>query len=500
MQFSDRVYAALDLGSNSFHLVIAKVENDRLFFLDRVKLVVRLANGLKSDGSLSRSARKRALLAFNIFEERLRGFHDLSVRVVGTNTLRAAKKSESFLAEAERILGFPIAIINGREEARLVYKGVIETLEPLESGRFVVDIGGGSTELIYGGMEPEQMESLHMGCVSFSRTFFPNGRITRKRYLEAKLAAKLELEPVVREFRECEPGQVLGSSGTIKTIEAVLDEMGILGEGITLQGLESLSGELIACGNVKNLHLPGLKPERAPVFTGGVAILHAVYEEMELLPMQASSSALREGLLYEMIGRRENRDQRDQTVKELQIRYLIDLKQSQRVKRLSIHLFDQLRGPTSFDHRKSIQYLGWASDLHETGLSISHSGYHKHGSYILRYSDLSGFNRAEKRILSFLVGNHRRRIRLSPECRRFDPPWGLLLVFRLACLLLRNRNETRVPQICLMRGRNSMKIELDKEWLKENPLTARLLEQEKQIWKDIGKKLKIRPLSHSKSK
>jgi len=492
MPHRENTYAALDLGSNSFHLVIARKENDRLFFVDRQKFMVRLADGLDSELSLKPKAQERALDALAYLEERIRGFPEDAVRVVGTNTLRAAKNAEEFLHKAEAAIGFPIAIINGREEARLVFKGVTQDLTPVENGRFVIDIGGGSTELIWGHDRPQVLESLHMGCVSFSKRFFPDGRVSQKAYNRAFLAAQLELAPVLHSFESCQPTQALGSSGTIKAIEQVLEQLGYLGSGISVEGLEKLVSLIVEAGHTSKLHLAGLKEERAPVFPGGLSILHAVLSEIQLPPLHASQMALREGVLYELIGRRENVDQRELTVAEMMERYSVDPKQAERVSNLSRQLCSQLVGKVPYIQRKSGQYLHWASSLHEIGLSISHSGYHKHGAYLIANSDMAGFNRTEKRILSFLVGNHRRKIRESKKGGMFEPPWALLLVLRVACLLLRSRKNAEIPPIQLEHQPATITLQIDAGWMDEHPLTASQLELEKSYWKAKGKKFKIK--------
>jgi len=491
-QSKNNMFAALDLGSNSFHLVIAKKEKNRFVFVDRVKIMVRLADGLGPDGNISHAAQERACAAFNFFEERLRGFPIKFVRVVGTNTLRAAKNSDELMERLESILGYPIKVINGREEARLIFLGVTNSLPLIEGGRFVVDIGGGSTELIWGsGRKPEIMESLHMGCVSFSKSYFPKGKITQKGYDQAVLAAQMELSPVEHLFKNLSPGQALGSSGTIKTIEAVLDNMGFLQEGITLEGLRHLASLLVEAGHVDKLKLEGLKDIRKPVFPGGVAVLHAVLKSIPLPPLHASRTALREGVLIELIGRSRNKDQREQTVKNLMRRYSVDVEHATQVERLSLWLLSQLHGDIPYLNNASKRYLRWASSLHEIGLSISHSSYHKHGSYIIQHSDLDGFTRFDKRVLSFLVLNHRRKIRTAEDTGRFKPPWALLLVFRLACLFLRTRNATNLPEIDLTHKPKTIIMKIDDEWLDLNPLTTEQLEQEKAVWNQEGRKFKF---------
>ncbi|PIE89560.1 MAG: exopolyphosphatase [Acidobacteria bacterium] len=486
-----QLFAALDLGSNSFHLVIARKTKNRLVFLDRVKIMVRLADGLGKDGSLSLAAQERACEAFEFFEERLRGFPPESVRIVGTNTLRAATNSSEVIAKLEKILGHPIFIINGREEARLVYLGVTGDLPPIYDGRFVVDIGGGSTELIWGsGKKPKKMVSLDMGCVSYSKRFFPKGKITAKHYKKALLAAELELTPVEGRFNDRYPAEALGSSGTIKTIEAVVDGMGVLKDGITLKNIEILSEAMIEAGHVKRLSFDGLKDIRKPVFPGGVAVLHAVLKRISLPPLHASRSALREGVLYEMIGRLNNRDQREITVKQLMQQYAADPHQAELVEKLSLDFFSLLKGKKTYPDDQARRYLRWASSLHEIGLSISHSGYHRHGSYLVENSDLAGFTRHNKKVLSFLILNHRRKIRI-PKNSDFRIPWTLLFVLRLACLFLRSRKKTSIPPVELKYLSRKLTVKIDSSWLEEHPLTAAQLEQERAMWRSVDREFDI---------
>ena len=461
------------LAPNSFHVLLARFDGPRLVVLDRYKDNVRLASGLQEDGNLSDEAMARAWRALEKIAERIRPLPSTYVRVVGTNTLRAAKNRDVFLERAESILGVPINIISGLEEARLIYLGVAKDFTPEDRTRLVVDIGGGSTELVLGRNKPLKLESLYMGCVSFGRQFFPEGRVTRRSYDKALLAARSEVQGLVSHFSASNWDEAVGSSGTIRAIERVLDGMGLnQNHVITPAGLDQLAERVIAAKYAESLDLPGLDEDRRPVFAGGLAVLHGIFAELKIAAMHVSVYAIREGIIYDLAGRLHQRDKRVETIERMMDQYHVDRAQARRVNRFAQKLLDQVEPQLGTDAEQTRKLLQWAIDLHETGLSIAHSGYHKHGAYLVANSDMPGFSRQEQQLLSFLVLNHRRKLRPEPEAYGFVPDWRLITVLRLACLFLRRRDAALLPaQVAITFQGARCRLRIPAKWLDQHPLT-----------------------------
>src|SRR5919198_3424803 len=364
--------AAVDLGSNSFHLLIGRVVEHQIYPLDAVREVVRLGAGLTADKRIDRATQARALGALAKFAERLRGFPRAAVRAVGTNALRVAKNSPQFLREARAALGFPIEVISGREEARLIYVGVAHALPAAAHRRFVVDIGGGSTEFIIGsGLEPQLTESLYMGCVSYSLKYFPEGRIDKPRMKAAELAARQELAGMVRAYRAAGWDEAVGSSGTARSLESILRENGFATEGITREALERLRSVLVKHEKADPDRIAGLRANRAPVLPGGLAIMSAVLDELGIDAMKVSEGALRHGVLYDLLGRVEHRDMREVTVAQFMRRYHVDAAQAERVRTLALSIYDALTPGADRDDDADRLLLEWAARLAEVGLSIA---------------------------------------------------------------------------------------------------------------------------------
>jgi len=490
---SDEIYAALDLGSNSFHVLLARFEGRRLVVLDRYKDTVRLASGLLDDGNLSEEAVVRALKALEKIAERIRPLPRAYVRVVGTNTLRAAKNRDVFLVRAEKILGVPINIISGLEEARLIYLGVAKDFTPEDRTRLVVDIGGGSTELVLGRNKPLKLESLYMGCVSFMRQFFPDGKLSARAYEKALLAARSEVQGLVTQFGASNWDEAVGSSGTIRSIERVLDGMGFnRNHVITMSGLEQLADAVIQAKHSDQLLLPGLDADRRPVFAGGLAVLQGIFAELKITEMHVSVYAIREGIIYDLAGRLHQRDKRVETIERMMEQYHVDRGQARRVGRLALALLDQVGTEVATDTAQARRLLQWAVDLHEIGLSIAHGGYHRHGAYILANSDMPGFSRQEQQLLSFLVLNHRRKLKPEPAAYGFVPDWRLVTVLRLACLFSRRRDAALVPSGIRLSFQNARcRLRLPMGWLEQHPLTREDLLQEKQLLVGAGIELSV---------
>ncbi len=482
---SGRQVAAVDLGSNSFHLKIARVDDGgRLQVVDRLREMVRLAAGLDPvSGCLDEAAQARALDCLARFAQRLRGLPPEAVRVVGTNTLRQARNAEVFLERARRVLGFEIEIVSGREEARLIYRGVAASVSGDER-RLVIDIGGGSTEVIVGeGLEPLERESLHMGCVSWTRDYLAQAPLTDETWRRAVLAARAQLEPVEARLRAVGWERVLGASGTIRAVAKILHAMGGPAGRIQRKALQALTRRLVDEGVSA---LPGLDSARAPVFPGGLAVLSALFQGLGLEEMEVADGALREGLLLDLVGRIYlHEDVRERSIADLQARYHVDQEQAERVRNTALTLWRRTAGSLGLDHPRWRRELEWAARTHEIGMDIAHSQYHKHGAYILEHADLAGFSRQEQLRLAALVRLHRRKFAITvldamgdKKERRAVLRLGLLL--RLAVLFHRARSPLALDlDRCGIEARKGrLELVFPQGWLGEHPLTRADLEQE----------------------
>jgi exopolyphosphatase/guanosine-5'-triphosphate,3'-diphosphate pyrophosphatase len=485
------IIAAVDLGSNSFHLIVGVLRHGQLAILDRIRETVRLAEGLSEKGDISPDARKRAIDCLSRFGERLRDMRAEKVRAAGTSTIRRAREDSSFMREAEAALGHPIEIISGIEEARLIYNGVTHSLPPTDGLRLVMDIGGGSTELILGqAAHPSALESTHMGCVSMTERFFPNGEISRAGFNKARLAAQLELRPVKAFFRKAEGVEAIGTSGTIRSTEAVARELGYSESGLTLEVVERLIDKVLEYDSVSDISLGGLSDRRAQVWPGGLSILAELLHVLNISNLQVSDGALREGLLYDLLGRLQHEDARERTVRAMEARYQVDEQQAERVARTAAELYAQCKKEWGFSSRIAGKVLDWAARLHEIGLDISHDGYQRHGAYIAEHADMPGFPRAEQRFLALLIGGQRHHIDRSgfevlPESWQ-EPGVRLLIMLRLAVLLNRSRKETEQPPVKMRVSGKDITLSFRADWLAENPLTIADLEREQGLLKQVG--------------
>jgi exopolyphosphatase/guanosine-5'-triphosphate,3'-diphosphate pyrophosphatase len=487
--------AAVDLGSNSFHMIVARIEDGHIHILDKLREMVRLGAGLDKKDRLSEEARFRALACLERFGERVKELPQGSVAAVGTKTLRQAKNSRQFLQNASQALGHPIVVIGGKEEARLVYLGVSHSLVGVDGKRFIMDIGGGSTELIIGkDFEPQYLRSLDMGCVSMSRKFFFDGNLQKKNWEDADIAAHLELRPVRHYFRDVGWNSATGASGTIKAVRRVVSELGLVPYGITLESLYRIRDLMIDAGHLDNLDLPGLRDDRKPVFAGGLAVLIATFEALRIENMQVSDGALREGLLYERLGRIQSEDTRLKTVSSVQQRFQISQKHARRVSLTAHRLLSACE--ESWNLRlEHAEILHWASSLHEIGLSVSLSGYHKHGGYFLDNADLPGFSFQEQDWMSILVRCHRKKISkdLFNDLPAQDHRTALRLIvlLRLATLLHRSRKDETAVIEHVTATENGLILKFGKDELKKHPLQLASLNMEAEYLDKIGYEMKF---------
>ena len=479
---------AVDLGSNSFRVEIGRVEDYRITTESYWKETVRLAGGIDEHGAFTPEIQERALSALRRFREKLEGIDPQNIRAVGTQALRVATNSADFLPRAEEALGHPIEIIAGREEARLVFSGCAHTLPPSSEKRLVVDIGGASTELIIGcGFIAKECESFHVGCVNTSRAYFPDGKITANALKQAQLSAQAEFEEAHQEFSFRNWDAAYGSAGTIGAVADIGHASGLTNGVVTPALLKVMRKELVE--DIRKINFPGLKEDRREVIAGGLAVLSAVFDTFKIKEMRPASGALRVGLLYDMLGRQEQRDTRDSTVTALIKRSSIDKQQAARVAALADKFFVALNPDDQQTHdcRKLLQ---WASMLHETGRVISPSGYHKHSQYILMNSDLPGFSRYDQTQMSTLVLGQRGNLKKVENALQ-DPTFvNMLLSLRLAVIFAHARRTLRLPEIKLERvahtRKTAFRLWVDPQWLSRHPLTGYLLEQESLVWARVG--------------
>jgi exopolyphosphatase / guanosine-5'-triphosphate,3'-diphosphate pyrophosphatase len=490
--------AAVDLGSNSFHCQVARVVGDQIYPLDSLREPVRLGAGLGDDKMLDSASQERSLAALRRVGERLRGLDRRAVRAVGTNALRVAKNAPAFLKLARLALGFPIEVIAGREEARLIFIGVQHSLPPSQERRLVIDIGGGSTEFIIGaGFKPQKLASLFMGCVSFSRRYFPGGAVTRGAMKEAEVAARNELQPLIGEFGSKHWEEAVGSSGTVRALVELAAD-GVPADGaITRQGLEKLRSHLIRAGSVERMEIAGLRADRSPVIPGGLAILNAILSELDIDELTPATGAMRQGLLYDLLGRVHHKDMRDVTVAQFMQRYHVDAAQARRVGTLAQALYGKLVIDAKDADENDPTYIGWAAKLHEIGISVAYSGYHKHSAYILENADMPGFSRDEQSQVALLVLSHRRSLKKVQSRIEGAVDLRAVLALRLAVIFYRGRADIALPSVQARYSGARFRVNVDREWLLGNPLTAAALREEIREWQRIGFDLRVPELEFS---
>lgn len=486
--------AAVDIGSNSFHMVVARYEHGELRVIDRLRESVRMAAGLRADGSLAPARRRAALDCLLQFGQRLAALPSERVRAVATNTVRRLASPQAFLLPAETALGHPIEVVSGREEARLIYQGVVRGLPRMDGQRLVIDIGGGSTEFIIGrGLDALATESVQVGCIASSLRYFEDGRITARRWQQAQSEIGVELQQFVAGYRARGWSEAVGSSGTAKSIGAIVAANGWSEQGVTAASLAELRETLIRIGHVEQLHeLPGLSPDRRGLIAGGVAILETAFAMLGIERMSVCETAMREGLLYDMLGRALHTDPRHDSILALAERYAVDPEQAARVRRTALLLFEQMAPAWALGAGER-DLLAWSASVHEVGLAIAHSQHHLHGAYIVAHSDLAGFSRQEQQLLATILRSHRRKpdkdaLLALPERLR-APARRLTVLLRLAVLLERARIDEPLPPLRLDAAERTLMLELPESWLRQHPLTRVDLDQERAYLKTLDVRL-----------
>ncbi|WP_300554292.1 exopolyphosphatase [Limnohabitans sp. Rim8] len=483
------LYAAIDLGSNSFRLEIGQMDLGQLRRVEYIKETVRQGNGLDADRNLTLEAMERGWECLARFGERIAGFKPSQVRAVATQTLREARNRDVFLAKAKQILGFPIEVIAGREEARLIYLGVSHLLPQSAERRLVVDIGGRSTEMILGQQETAStMESYRVGSVAWSMKYFPDGLWTASSFKAAEIAAKAVLDEAQILFSKDQWDRCYGSSGTVGAVTDILSAAGWPEGQVTRDGLAWLKERLIKAQKMDNLRLEGIKEDRRPVIGGGLAVLQAVFELLQINEMHAAQGALRHGALYDLIDRESTHDVRSSMVDSLAQRFGVDKLQADRVSKTAQMVLSSLLATTvagmEGDHQRLFKKLHWACQVHETGMRISHSDYHKHGAYILDNTDLPGFTLDELHRLSQLVLGHRGKLRkLDSELEDLSFVQQLMAL-RLAVILCHARRDPDLSglQFEFNAARRTAQVNIGAEWAELWPQSAHLLREEKSAW------------------
>ena len=477
-------------------MVVARYTHGQLVILDRLREMVRLGAGLEADGRLNKEVAARALACLERFGQRLRDMRPDSVRVVGTNALRRARRKEAFVERAREALGHPIEVVSGMEEARLIYSGVAHTMPVGPGRRLVCDIGGGSTEIIIGeALEPLELESLQIGCVRLSEEFFADGRLSQKRMQRARVAARQAIEPYQAAFRRRGWDEAVGSSGTVRAIGDCIRELDPSAVDIGADGLERVIHELGTVEHIREVQLSALTDDRKLSFAGGVAILAEVFEQLGIEHMRVADGAMREGLLYDLLGRYTNEDARERTVRSMQERYHVDLAQAERVENTVGEFLKQVEEAWQLSDPAIELLLRWAARLHEIGLDVAHSGYHRHGAYLLANADMAGFPREEQKLLAIMVGSHRRKPTVE-EAGELAPPWDkrappMTLLLRIAVLLHRGRSTVALPDIRLTPRTDALELRFPPNWLDDHPLTVADLQTEIEHLKAVGFRLRV---------
>jgi len=477
-------------------MVVARYTHGQLVILDRLREMVRLGAGLEADGRLNKDVAARALACLERFGQRLRDMRPDSVRVVGTNVFRRAKKKESFVERAREAIGHPIEIVSGIEEARLIYSGVSHTMSAGSGRRLVCDIGGGSTEIVIGeGLQPLELESLQIGCVRLSEEFFADGRLSQKRMQRARVAARQAIEPYQAAFRRRGFDEAVGSSGTVRAIGDTIRELDPSAVDIGADGLERVIHALSELEHIRDLKLNAITDDRKLSFAGGVAILAEVFEQLGIETMRVADGAMREGLLYDLLGRYTDEDARERTVRSMQERYHVDLGQAERVESTAVDFLTQVEGIWPLTDPAIEQLLRWAARLHEIGLDVAHSGYHRHGAYLLANADMAGFPREEQKLLAIMVGSHRRKPTIE-EANDLAAPWdkrapAMTLLLRLAVVLHRGRSSVALPPIKLIPRADALEMRFPPRWLDDHPLTVADFQLEIENLKSVGFRLRV---------
>ena len=498
---ADKTYAAIDLGSNSFHMAVASTTSSHLQMIDKLREPVRLGAGLDKKNNITAKTMKQALECLSMFSQRLKDVPTDQIRAVGTNTLRRACNAEEFNLAAVDTLGVPIEIISGREEARLIFTGVSYGLRD-DKKRLVIDIGGGSTEFIAGsGTTANIMESINMGCVSTHTRWFDDqlvsGKKLGKKFEKSIAKSRQEARAIIPAYLKHGWDVCIGSSGTIKATEKILQAFNPDENGISRERLDELIEKIIKKGPEVLDDISTISDDRREVILGGLSVLKAAFESLDIKHMQVSHSALREGVIIDLAGDSLNDHVRRNAVADMQQRFRVDIEQATRVYNTAEQLFSFASDPWNLDATRDLRTLRSACHLHEVGLSIAHVQYHKHGAYLLRNADMMGFSRNDQRFLAALVRNHRRKIDTSvtQSMRKSEKSryYKLLFLLRLASLFHRTRHADDGLQFTVDYSDSTVNLSIQKQWLEDRPLTRADIEDEIETLNSAGFYLNLNP-------
>lgn len=492
---SSPLYAVIDLGSNSFHMLVVRHIDGSVQTMAKIKRKVRLANGLDQNNQLSQEAIQRGWDCLSLFAERLQDIPADNIRIVGTAALRSATNVDVFVEKANQILGHRVEIISGEEEAATIYKGVAHTSGGL-GHRLVVDIGGASTELIIGReFDAKALVSLPMGCVTWLDHYFHDRQLTRQNFEQAILAAKSTLEPILQKYTTLGWDVCVGASGTVQALQEIMLAQG-MDEIITLAKLKRLQKQAMMASHLEELDIDGLTLERALVFPSGLSILIAIFESLNIESMTLAGGALREGLAYDMIGEMRQSNIRQRTISSVQQRYQVDVQYGNQVADVAMQLLQQCGHQQWIPEAQAEFLLHSAAELHEIGLSIDFKKGGEHGAYLLQHLDLPGFTRAQKHFLAELVRRYRDSLSSLPEQHALSGQSSkrLLRLLRLSVLLTHRRCTQIQPKFALTAQDDHLILAMDSTWLKDNPLTQAELEIEANRQTDIGWPLTITSL------
>lgn len=483
------MFAAVDLGSNSFRLHIGEPENSGMRIVRTARDPIRLAAGLDAQDMLSEAAIARALLCLADFSAILKEYRLDAVRVVATNTLRVARNAQAFVPQAERIIGYPVEIISGEEEGRLIYMGVARALQDAQERRLVIDIGGGSTEVVLGdGPQVQAVESFTIGTHGQSATYFPGGRITAAAFKAAILAARARFEDAADWYRGQAWDAVYGSSGTMRAIAEVIARNGIGDGAMNLDSLKALRDLLVSLGHVQAFDLPGIKQERVPVMVGGLSVLIGVMQELGIEQMNAINAGLRLGLLSDLELRANRHDRRDEAVLACLRRFGVDEQRAERTAALARELYAKL-GPRD---EQALRQLAWSAMLHELGLAVSHSGAHKHAAYIVENADLPGFTTREQRNMAILVLGQKGNLRKIRDALADDHVARAVLALRLAVVLMHAHVDAGEIGLLKLQMKSRIEICVPANWATRHPTVQSWLEKEREAWTEVDRPLSVR--------
>ncbi|EOB3921536.1 TPA: guanosine-5'-triphosphate,3'-diphosphate diphosphatase [Vibrio parahaemolyticus] len=489
---SSPLYAAIDLGSNSFHMLVVRHIDGSVQTMAKIKRKVRLAAGLDEHNSLSMEAMQRGWDCLSLFAERLQDIPTQNIRIVGTATLRTATNVDVFLEKANQILGQPIEVISGEEEAATIYKGVAHTSGG-SSRRLVVDIGGASTELIIGeGFEAKALTSLKMGCVTWLENFFKDRQLNARNFEAAIEGAKQTIKPILEQYTDLGWDVCVGASGTVQALQEIMLAQG-MDEVITHSKLKRLQKQAMLADHLEELDIEGLTLERALVFPSGLSILIAIFELLEIDAMTLAGGALREGLVYEMVDELRQNDIRARTICSVQSRYQLDCQYGEQVATLAGKLLEQAGGDEWIAEPQGKVLLETTAKLHEIGLTIDFKKGGEHSAYLLQNLDLPGYTRAQKFFIGEIARRYREQLSSLPEQHAISGTSAkrVLRLLRLAVLLTHRRNPSLEPQVELLAEGDKLTLSIDAKWLEANPLTAAELEIESNRQTDIGWPLTI---------